>query len=216
MNVTNCKTCPASLMYRIADTICDHQDIKYIILLVVCFTSVISCKNEDFKTDTFYYPQLDKTIKIKIDKSFELMFADSLDLDSSYSIELYYRNNNNIKILHNIYSNSIYPKSAEYLSSYFNERIRCRRIFEDPATLKVLMCKNYIINDIPIFCSGAIIKPPEEVIEYISSYIDLIDTSHVTITTTAFTNSFSDTLKIKNKHFEFLNNVEIVKGKLLE
>ena len=29
LNVTNCKTCPATagfLMYRIADTICDHQD----------------------------------------------------------------------------------------------------------------------------------------------------------------------------------------------
>lgn len=185
---------------------------KYIILLVVCFTSVMSFKNEDYKTDTFYYLQLDKTIKIKIDKRFELLFFEQLDLDSTYSIELNYRHRSDVKILHNIYSRTIYPKNKENISAYTNLTIRCKKILEDPKVIKVLMCKNYIINDIPIFCSGAIIKPPEEVIEYISSYIDPIDTSHVTITTTVFTNSFLDTLAVKNTHFEFLNNVKIFKG----
>lgn len=190
--------------------------IKYKLFIICCLCLEYSCNSNDFKTDKFYYKNLDKSVRINIDKSFELMFSDKLDFDSSYSIELHYRNNSKIKILHNIYSNSIYPKSSVHLSAYTNQSIRCRQILEDPATLKVLLCENYRDNENTIFCSGSIIRSPENVIEFSSTYIDLIDTTLVIIKTIAFTNSFSDTLKIKNKHFEFFNNVEIVKGKLLE
>lgn len=188
--------------------------IKNIILVICCFNIGISCKSKEYKIDTFYYLQLDKTIKIKIDKRFDLLFSEKLDLDSAYSIELRYRDNSDIKILHKIYNREIYPKNKDNMLAYTNVNIRCKKLNKNQAVQKVLMCKNYYINNIPIFCSGTIFKSPEDVIEYSSSYIDLIDTSHVIITTVAFTNSMLDLKDIEKKHFDFLNNVKIIKGKV--
>jgi hypothetical protein len=186
---------------------------KKVILLICCFNILLSCNNKEFKTDSFYFSRQNKTIEIVIDKNFNLMFFDSTNLDSSYYIDLLYRHETIKYLQHNLVSKYIYPKEIENLNDITNEKIRCENLSKNHMVLKVLMCGIYNLNDRHVYCSGAVIKPPGNYIEYIGSYIDYTDTTEIRLITSC-SDFLLDTAIIKKAHFDFLKNVNIIKGRV--
>jgi len=184
---------------------------KKVILLICCFNILLSCDNKEFKTDSFYFSRQNKTIEIVIDKSFNLMFFDSTNLDSSYYIDLLYRHDTIKYLQHNLVSNYNNLKQIENLNDVTNEKVRCEILSKNPTVLKVLMCGIYNLNGKDVFCSGAVIKPPGNYIKYIGSYIDYTDTTEIRLITSC-SDFLLDTAVIKKAHFDFLKNVKIFKG----
>ena len=100
-----------------------------------------------------------------------------------------------------------------YANDYAIAKIRCENLSKNHMVLKVLMCGIYNLNDRHVYCSGAVIKPPSNYIEYIGSYIDYTDTTEIRLITSC-SDFLLDTAIIKKAHFDFLKNVNIIKGRV--